>query len=177
MKTSTKDIVEIFGMFAIVVSLIFVGIQLRLERKVAMAEQYFNRAETVKEDYRTRLLSSEYFQEVEENWAITGQTYYSDSDWPEMQQVRDGLRRISSVETLMLVDRLQIVGYDNLYFQYKQGLIDELTWQGLRSNLKRSMSYSELTSDVFLQGARATLRPVVEEIYKEIESERINNGK
>ena len=173
MKTNTKDIVEIIGIFAIVVSLIFVGIQLRLERKVAMADQYFNRAESVKEDYRTRLLSSEYFRAVEEHWAITGQTYYSDSDWPEMQQVRDGVRRISSVDALMLVDKLQIVGYDNLYFQYKQGLIDELTWNGLRRGLKKSMAYSELTRDVFLQGARPNIRPVVEEIFKELESERI----
>ena len=66
MKTSKKELAEIVGIFAIVASLIFVGLQLRLEHKVAMADQYFNRAETVKEDYRTRLLSPEYFRVVEE---------------------------------------------------------------------------------------------------------------
>ena len=50
MRTSKKDIVEIVGIFAVVASLIFVGMQLMLDRKVALAEQYFNRAESVKAD-------------------------------------------------------------------------------------------------------------------------------
>ena len=172
MKTSKKEIAETVGIFAIVASLLFVGMQLQLERKVAMAEQYFNRAETVKEDYRTRLLSPEYFRYVEADWALTGKTPYADADWEEMKRVREGSLSISNVETMVLIDRLQIVGYDNLYFQYKQGLLDEVTWIGLRSSMKSSMANDKLTRDVFKYGARSTLRPVVEEILEEIELEQ-----
>jgi hypothetical protein len=177
MKTNKKELAEVVGIFAIVASLIFVGMQLRLERKVAMAEQYFNRAETVKEDYRTALLSPEYFRYVEAYWALTGKTPYgySAADWEEMAQVKEGTLSISNVETMVLLDRLQIVGYDNLYFQYKQGLLDEATWTGLRSSLKSSMANNKLTSDVFYYGARATLKPVIDDILKEIESEKISN--
>ena len=139
-----------------------------------MAEQYFNRAETVKEDYRTALVSTEYFRYLEANWDLTGKTPYgySDADWEEMKLVREGAFSISNVETRVLLDRLQIVGYDNLYFQYKQGLLDEVTWTGLRSSLKSSMVNSKLTRDVFYYGARATIKPVIDEILKEIESEQ-----
>lgn len=172
MKTSTKDIAEIVGICAIVISLIFVGIQLMLERKVALAEQYFNRAESVKEDYRTALLSTEHFRALEEDWALTGEHYYLGRNWKEMEQVKDGTRRISSIETRWLIDRLSIVGYDNLYFQYKQGLLDEETWAGLRANLKRAMAYSEMTRDNYVSGARPNLKPVIAEILKELESEQ-----
>lgn len=52
MKASKKELVEIVGIFAVVASLIFVGMQLQLDRKVALAEQYSNRAESVKADRR-----------------------------------------------------------------------------------------------------------------------------
>ena len=172
MKTSKKDLAAIVGIFAIVASLIFVGMQIQLERKVAMADQYFNRAESVKEDYRAQLLSPEYFRAVEENWALTGETYFSDMDCEEMEQVREGSIRISNVATYVLIDRLQIVGYDNLYYQYKQGLLGEDAWLGLRSSMKATMSGSKMSSDIFEFSARATIRPVVEEILKEIESEQ-----
>lgn len=172
METSRKDIAEIVGIFSIVVSLIFVGMQLRLERKVALAEQYFNRAESVKEDYRAALLSAEYFRSIEEDWARTGESYFSDRDWPEMRQVEEGGRRISSVETKWLLDRLQIVGYDNLYYQYKNGLIDSETWEGLRGSMKNAMSSSKLTRDVFKGGARPNIKPVIVEVLKEIELEQ-----
>lgn len=117
--------------------------QLRLDRKVALAEQYFNRAESVKEDYRASLASAEYFRFVEEKWAISGTIGFADRDWEELKHVREGSLSISSVAALTLIDRLQIVGYDNLYFQYKQGLLDEETWSG-RQWATRSRIYGTL---------------------------------
>lgn len=172
MKSNKKDIIEIVGIFAIVISLIFVGVQLRLERKMAMAEQYFNRAESVKEDYRTLLLSPEYFRAIEDNWTRTGESYFDKYDWQEMAEVREGTRRISSIYGAVLDNRLAIVGYDNLYFQYKQGFIDEETWIGLRGALKRSMSGSQISRDIYQLAARPNIKPVIEEILREIEAEK-----
>ncbi|TRX56883.1 hypothetical protein [Thalassomonas sp. M1454] len=172
MKTNKKELAEILGIFAVVASLVFVGMQLHLDRKVALAEQYFNRAESVKEDYRTALLSPEYFRAVEEEWTLTGRTSYSDKEWEELKKVREGALNIKSVEAMVLINRLQIVGYDNLYFQYKQGLLTEASWNGLRLSLKSSMSGSEMVRDIFQMHARSTIQPVVEEILKEIEAEQ-----
>ena len=55
MNAKQKEVVEIVGIFAVVASLIFVGMQLMLDRKVALAEQYFNRAESAKADRRAIL--------------------------------------------------------------------------------------------------------------------------
>ena len=62
MKGSKKELVEIVGIFAVVASLILVGMQLQLDRKVALAEQYSNRAESVKADRRVILESDALMQ-------------------------------------------------------------------------------------------------------------------
>ena len=72
MKINLKDSIEIVGIFAVVASLLFVGLQLQLDRKVALADQYFNRAESAKADRRALLDSDDYMIGVEQWWADGG---------------------------------------------------------------------------------------------------------
>lgn len=170
MKASKKELAEILGIFAVVASLIFVGMQLQLDRKVALADQYFNRAETVKADRRSALESEAYMQYVEESWPLGWRPVYWDEDWDVAKQVEGGLLSARSVVAEILTLRLDIVGYDNLYFQYQQGLLDEGAWNHHRSTLKRAMFEDELVRAVYQHYARSTIQPVLEEISREIES-------
>lgn len=70
MKISSRDFAEIFGAVAVTASLLFVGQQLHLDRKVALADQYFNREESAKADRRSLLESDAYFQDIEESWSL-----------------------------------------------------------------------------------------------------------
>ena len=172
MKASKKDIVEIVGIFAVVASLIFVGMQLMLDRKVALAEQYFNRAESVKADRRTALESDDLMRLYEEAWALGWRPSYWDDDWEVARHVQAGTLSVRSLLARILEGELSIIGYDSVYFQYQQGLLDEELWNGLRATLKRSMAQDELTRAISQRHARTTLRPVIEEILREIESEQ-----
>lgn len=172
MKTSKKETVEIVGIFAVVASLIFVGMQLMLDRKVALAEQYFNRAESVKADRRTSLESDDLMRYYEELWALGWRPPYWDGDWEVARRVQEGTLSVRSVLAGIVDDQLAIIGYDSVYFQYQQGLIDEESWNGLRTTLKRSMARDELSRAIYQRHARTTLQPVIEEILREIESER-----
>ena len=172
MKTSKKELVEIVGIFAVVASLIFVGMQLMLDRKVALAEQYFNRAESAKADRRALLESEDYMQYLEESWVLGDRYSFWNEDWEIARQVNDGTLSVRSVEAIIIADQLDIIGYDNVYFQYQQGLLDEDLWQQLRSALKRAMARDDLTRAVYERYARTTIRPVIEEILREIETER-----
>ena len=69
MKIDNKALVELVGVLTVTASLVFVGMQLMLDRKVAIAEQYFNRTESAKQDRRTLLLSPVFYQEVEDWWS------------------------------------------------------------------------------------------------------------
>jgi len=172
LQTSKKDIVEIAGIFAVVASLIFVGMQLQLDRKVALADQYFNRAESVKADRRALLESDDYMQFVEESWALGYRPPSWDDGWAIAEHVEEGRISVRSVETAITLHKLSILGYDSVYFQYQQGLLDEDTWNGLRSAMKNNMVRGEIARAVYARYARRTLRPVIEEILLEIEAER-----
>ena len=143
-----------------------------LDRKVALAEQYFNRAESVKADRRTALESDDLMQYYEEVWALGWRPSYWDDDLEVARRVQSGTLSVRSVLAGILDDELAIIGYDSVYFQYQQGLLDEELWNGLRATLKRSMAQNELSRVIYERHARPILQPVIEEILREIESER-----
>lgn len=171
-KTSKKELVEIVGIFAVVASLIFVGMQLQLDRKIALAEQYTDRAESVKADRRIILESDALMQYFEELWALGWRPGYWDEDWEIAGQLEEGAFSVRSVLAAIVENQLSIIGYDTVYYQYSQGLLDEDVWSGLRGNLKRGMARDELTRAVYAHHARKTIQPVVEELLREIDSER-----
>ena len=172
MKASRKDIVEIAGIFAVVASLIFVGMQLMLDRKVALAEQYFNRAESAKADRRAILESDDLMRYHEESWALGWRPSYWDESWELARRVEEGKVSVRSALAAIVDNQLSIIGYDSVYFQYQQGLLDEEIWNQLRFFLKRRMARDELSRAVFQNHARTTIRPIVEEVLREVESER-----
>jgi hypothetical protein len=146
--------------------------QLHLDRKVALADQYFNRAESAKADRRSLLESDDYMRFREEVWALGDRPPYWDDDWEFAKNVEEGRISVRSAIAVMEALRLSITGYDSVYFQYQQGLLDEELWNLLRSAMKRNMAQQDLTRAVYARYARSTLRPVVEEILREIEAER-----
>jgi len=60
MRLDSKQVIDIIGVTAIVASLIFVGLQLMLDRNVSIAAQYAARSESLKADLRTRMESNGY---------------------------------------------------------------------------------------------------------------------
>lgn len=171
MKLSNKEIFEFLGLAALVASLIFVGMQLLLDRRIAIADQYFNRAESVKADFRTQLESDTSFLEREELWALGERPSYWNENWDIAKEVEEGKLSVSSVYTQILQQQLAIVSLDNIYFQYTQDLIGEEFWLSMRTSIKRGMSRSEFVRAIFLSSARPTIRPVIEMIDREIDEE------
>ena len=172
MKASKKEIVEIVGIFGVIASLVFVGMQLMLDRKVALAEQYFDRGESAKADRRAILESDDLMRYYEERWALGERPSFWNEDWEIARQVEEGTISVRSLIATYVNDQLAIIGFDSVYFQYQQGLIEEEMWNELRTGMKRSMASDELTRAIFQSRARTTIRPVVEELIREIESER-----
>ena len=171
MGFSKKQLVELCGAIAVAASLFFVGLQLYLDRKVALAEQYFNRAESAKADRRSLLESEAYFQDIEESWALGWRPFYWNEELLISKQIETGERSVVAVMARALNLRLNIIGYDSLYYQYQQGLLDDESWTHLRASLKIRMANDEFAMTIFENHARATLQPVIDELLREIEAE------
>ena len=171
MNEKTRQLIELIGIFALVASLIFVGLQLSLDRRIAMAEQYFNRSESVKSDFRTYMESEVFFLDQEERWALGERPSYWDNNSEIAKRVADGEISVSSVWSQILSAQLEIIGFDNIYYQYKQSLIDEDFWLDFRRIIKQRMLQSEFRSTLYQAFARPTIKPEIDAIANEIESE------
>ena len=171
-QANLRDWLEIVGIFAVVASLIFVGMQLVLDRKVALAEQYSSRAESAKADRRSSLESQDYMQYIEDKWELGDRPTYWNEDWEIARRLDDGAISVKGVFAEITGLQLDIIGYDSVYFQYQQGFLDEELWNQLREGMKRAMARDELTRVIYERRARSTIRPVVEELLREIETEQ-----
>lgn len=159
-----------FGIASIVASLIFVGIQLRLEQRVALASQYHARAESRLETIRTLFGNESYLQDVATRfdrgqkppwWNTEIEDYVEEFDAPFLEALRTSF-----------VAQMSIIAFDNNYYQYQEGFSDEGVWNSLRTALKNSLSnpinYAVYQSNV----SRPEMQKLLSDLKAELESER-----
>jgi len=103
-----NDWMQVVGIFALVASLVFVGLQMKQSQEIRIAEQYHNRAIAV--------------VGLAEAQMEAGQV-------PNVPGFRD---RVSNGEVLAIdinVAHWLWISFDNHYFQYQSGFMDESAWQ------------------------------------------------
>ena len=105
-----NDWMQVVGIFALVASLIFVGLQMKQNQEIALAAQYQSRAQTTVDFFIARmesdLVSEGYLERIGHEIG------------PGEIRHRHNMAQVQW--TLM----------DNNHFQYQQGFITEETWQG-----------------------------------------------
>lgn len=124
---------ELVGLAAIVVSLIFVGIELRQSQKIALAAQYQARTEAGREYFYQSLASSyriDGLAEEIESWEWpAGLLSADDTQWLD-----EHTSSVSAEAAYWAV--INLYGFDNYYFQYQSGLLSEEGWLALQSRLR-----------------------------------------
>ncbi|NKB32431.1 MAG: hypothetical protein GKR91_04970 [Pseudomonadales bacterium] len=137
MKLNQQQVIEIVGVSAVVISLAFVGLQLYLDRQVVIASQYSERSESMKSDIRMRLESESYMLYQTK----LGEGSVRPEHWTEAQEslVESFNFTASEIVVFQADQQLYMYQFDNLYFQYKQGLLEPEDWIIYRNNLKTRM--------------------------------------
>lgn len=115
-----KDTAELVGIIAIVASLVFVGLQLRQSHEIALATQYQARAEAT------------------QNLHLAG----IEADWLPVRPLRNGISEALSSRDINTFLWLWIQ-YDNHYYQYQAGYLDESAWQAQRRNIRELYSFCD----------------------------------
>ncbi len=168
LKLSLNKWIEIIGTLGIISSLIFVGLQLRLEGRIAISEQYASRAESTKSDIRAMMESSEYIAKEAKLWESGVRP-----DWwnEDLMQLSDELELSGSdIATIYLERVLWLRHYDNLHFQYEQGFLGEGFWVGARASLKDRLREPFHRAVFQFQGNRLT--SIINELVAEIDNEK-----
>ncbi len=120
-----RPIAELIGIAAIVASLIFVGLQMKQSQQIALADQYQARAEAAQDMYMS-------LQE-------SGMSLLS---------IAKPIDEMSPAErhTAENVSRWGWTQYDNHYYQYSLGFLDEESWHGLRPRIEEEYFFCDLRS-------------------------------
>jgi hypothetical protein len=119
MKNVTwKTVIEAAGILAIVVSLVFVGLQLRQSQEIAIAAQYQARAQAAQ---------SMYMSLQESGTSLKGRKPVTEMT-PFERYTAENVNRWAWTQS------------DNLYFQYNAGFLDEESLDGMKYRVERVFS-------------------------------------
>ena len=161
-----NDWMQVIGIFAVVASLIFVGLQMKQSQEIAIAAQYQERANAANEvilgmmenpqgivPFRApgELGTVEFGEEV---------TAFMENQSPERIE-----SRYWGFSALMIL-------YDNNHFQYEAGFLDKDAWTGNRKRMRAVLSnpVNRAFYKAQNQGYRESFRLAVDEVISEIES-------
>jgi len=177
MKPNKRQVIEIAGVLAVIASLLFVGMQLYLDTQVALGTLYQSRAESRLESLRSQYGNEAYFEDYsrsfQDGWRPgwwndeIDDLFNRSKSSPDPLSVGFFLRR--GVEHQMFV-----IGMDNNYYQYKNGLLEDEVWNNYRNTIKRTIERDPIIRSVY--STATTIHPdmqeLVVELIGEIESEK-----
>ena len=138
MKTKSRELIEIVGIFSVVVSLVFVGVQLLLDRRVAIGAQFHARSALYHQAEQSLFENDAYvhdWAQVRESGRLPG---WWDKEIEDFQEFW-GLSH-EAMHREETVIRMRLIRFNDNFFQYERGLITEETLQmqliGLRNNIR-----------------------------------------
>ncbi len=131
-----NDWMQVIGIFAVVASLIFVGLQMKQAQEIAVADQYQDRADAALDFYLARMQS-------EQSLIMTGKDISEDvSAGRAPLPIRDSLESEGPimVATRHNFYRANITMFDNYHFQYERGFLQDDAWQAFKVRIKTWLS-------------------------------------
>ncbi len=159
-----NDWMQVAGIFALVGSLIFVGLQMRQEHEIARVMIYQERASSVAEAYIAAASSPEAM-------AATTKSRFGD---PNQEITMDGWAGPVTSQDMVL-GAFQASAFmalaDNSHFQYQEGFLPQDHWMSVRSTVKTSAATSpflrfhiENSLDQYRPAFREELIAIISEI-------------
>jgi hypothetical protein len=166
LKTSSvKDIVEIAGITAVVVSLGFVGLELRQSQKIAVASQYQSRI-----GFNLDFFESLGEQDLHDLGDRTKRRVNESSISAELKQALLQMDTASLGRAAVAAQKILYI-FDNNHYQYRAGFLDEEAWRATRRRIKtvvkeRPIMQFEIVGRSFQW--RESLHQEFQQILKEI---------
>ena len=157
-----NDWVQVVGIFSVMASLIFVGLQMQQDREIALAGQYQGRSAVAVEVWNG-MAQSEY------DILLLGKTAVAMLWWAET--FGDSMTP-HEAGTAIISARRSFAVLDNHHYQYELDFYDEKTWQAFRGHLRDFLSRNPVARAMVRNQPeifRPTFLGVCEQIVDEIE--------
>jgi hypothetical protein len=160
-----KDVFELVGVFSIVASLIFVGLQMKQSQDIAIAAQYQERA-TTSIDYYAAVMASEIGLSV---WAKRTISGLDATQLPSELKEQIAALPPDELAFNVLEAYVTFLMFDNHHFQYESGFLPEDSWRVFRAELKSYLAIAFIRE--FFRMNQAQYRPSFRAITNEVISE------
>ena len=168
MKNRSKEIFEIVGVAGVIASLIFVGLQMVFDRRIAVASVFHERTIMLQDAQIAQLQSSEVVLMRAKAWEAGDLPSWWNDEIEQYRQVQN-LTMEDMVRRAALA-QMQLLRLNDIYFQYTKGLIPEATWESLKPS---NQNYSNSPLDSALAGSWNALEPE----YRKLVLEAVNAQK
>ena len=151
-----REWLEVIGIFGVIVSLVFVGMEMRQNQRIAISNASQSRTDRTVNQLTGLALHSGYIAMAEKK--------SSNPDQLSAEERR--MERLLSMATLFI--------YEDIQYQYSQGFVPEERWRGTRTNLANQLNASssesirtiyERNPDIWSE----SFRNLVEEIISDTE--------
>jgi len=133
------------GIAAIVLSLLFVGLQMKQSQEIAIAAQYQERANAANDVLLTFLETAT--GEMGSRLFDTTRLH----EWPEELVQRLNSTEPAEIERSFLRFSTLMILYDNNLFQFELGFLDEASWLAFRDRMIRVLTLS-IASSIYNRG-------------------------
>jgi hypothetical protein len=133
-KPSIRSIVETIGIFGVIASLLFVGMQLQLDRQVALGGQYHDRTESRKADARALLESEAWMSRISKEWESGSRPGW----WTDEFEQEANQSQLTGAEVYARIYRIELalLQMDNNFYQTNQDLLSPEFGEANREYLK-----------------------------------------
>jgi hypothetical protein len=155
-----NDWLQVIGLFGVIASLIFVGMQMKQDREIALSAATQARTETTLQNILGASSNPAYLSAIDK--VAGGQS----------EQLLPSERFV-----MMNLGRAALFNLENVHFQYQQGFIPDERWTASRRTLKGLLSRPMYARQVYESAPdawRISFRAVVEDLIAEIDSEESN---
>lgn len=156
---------EVIGIFGLVASLVFVGIQIRQDREIAKASMYQARSEMLSQAMASAAGNTEAI-------AVLAKAAYGDAN----QEIFDEGIKASLTAQEYLLGLFQVRSIfaltDNSFHQYQEGFLPRAHWVGVRSTVKNFAAENLLYRRILessLDDMNPALRDEFVAIFEEID--------
>ncbi len=163
-----SDWMQVVGIFALVASLVFVGMQMQQDREIARVMIYQSRASLIAEISMASASSPEAMSaSIKSSYGDPSKEIQVD-DWPAPITAQDMVLGAYQVAALMAIA-------DNAFFQYQEGFLPAEHWASVKSilvNLVSTTPFLQLRLEAVLDQQRPAFRDELMDILRDAEAKR-----
>ena len=137
MKLRPRELIETIGIFSVVASLLFVGLQLMQDRRVAIGAQFHERSLLGHEALQGLFDNNDWVKAQAQQWESGFKPSWWNTEIDMIQKDRN-LSMEDMVRSILRTE-MEIIRANNNYFQYQQGIITEESWRQILTGITSAM--------------------------------------